>query len=88
MNTDYFGSYTTLLNDDLPLYDEAFGINSVVEHENIVEANVLRKPQMTKNFTQNEDICIVLAWLHTSKDIIHEGDQTFSRFGGGFTMNS
>ncbi|XP_012859011.1 PREDICTED: glutathione S-transferase T3-like [Erythranthe guttata] len=80
MNSDYYGNFTNLLNEDSPLYDESYDVNPTTQHENIVSASASSRQKRSSNFTCEEDISLVSAWLHTSKDAVHGNEQTSTGF--------
>ena len=81
MDLQYDGSLTDLLMNDTDLYDDTIQSNPTVlaPVQNEVVPR-LKKSQITKNFSVEEDKLIVSAWLNTSKDAITGNEQQ----GGAF----
>ena len=81
MDLQYDGSLTDLLMNDTDLYNDTIQSNPTelapVQNEVVPR---LRKSQITKNFSVEEDKLIVSAWLNTSKDTITGNEQQ----GGAF----
>ena len=73
MDLQYDGSLTDLLMNDTDLYDDTIQSNPTVlasvQNEVITR---LRKSQMTKNFSVEEDKLIVSAWFNTSKPMFKD----------------
>ncbi|KAL7160628.1 hypothetical protein ABFS83_01G109000 [Erythranthe nasuta] len=64
----------------MPAHEESTTINSTIDIENTTEVEVSNKQKRSTNFSREEDVCIVSAWLHISKDAIRGSDQTSTRF--------
>ena len=81
MDYQFNGSFTDLLMSNTDLYNDTMRPNPAIltpAQDEVVPR--VRKSQMTKNFSQEEDKLIVSAWLNTSKDAITENEQQ----GGAF----
>ena len=81
MDLQYDGSLTDLLMNDTDLYNDTIQSNPTVlpPLQNEVVPR-LRKSQMTKNFSVEEDKLIVSVWLNTSKDAITGNEHVTSHF--------
>ena len=81
MDLQYDGSLTDLLMNDTDLYDDTIQSNPTIlaPVQNEVFPR-LKKSQMTKNLSVEEDKLIVSTWLNTSKDAITMNEQQ----GGAF----
>lgn len=75
-----YGTYTDLLSLD----DEIYEPNSVVESQppNVIGGSTMGKHKRKANFTKDEDILLVSAWLNTSKDAVIGSQQNSSSFWG------
>ena len=71
--------YTNLLNDDLHIYDEYANVAATLSQSNTSELNTQRKPR-TRNFSTQEDLMLVSAWLNISTDATHSNNQTKQRY--------
>ena len=82
MDLQYDSSLTDLLRNDTDLYDDTIQSNPTVlaPVQNEVVPR-MRKSQMTKNFSVEEDKLIVSAWLNnTRKDTITGNEQQDGAF--------
>ena len=82
MDSQYSGYYSNLLRNDSPeTFDQVDETNHPTLSEKVSEVGTTsRKAQRTKNFTRQEDILLVSAWLNTSKDAITGNDQQHGSF--------
>ncbi|KAF5732218.1 glutathione S-transferase T3-like [Tripterygium wilfordii] len=80
MDPQYCGNYTDFLNSNSSVFEEIDGFDPAEQAQNKYDVDLPpRKSQRTRNFTRDEDVFIVSAWLNTSKDAIHRVDQSSSR---------
>ncbi|KAL7093651.1 hypothetical protein ACP275_11G052300 [Erythranthe tilingii] len=81
MDDDMYHSYAHLLNSTSPEFVETNQFDEIsTPLESAVAGQVLSKRK--KNFSRDEDIILVSAWLNTSKDAITGNDQRATTFWG------
>ena len=79
MEKDNEQYHTNLLNNNLNIYNEYANVTATTSKPNTSELNTQRKAQ-TKNFSTQEELMLVLAWLNISTDVIHSNDRTKQRY--------